>query len=74
MIDGKSLFLQIGIDYFGMNSIRVKNFKSVFDSKTFELRPLTVLAGVNSSGNSVLKDLANKVSDIQNNINEDVNK
>lgn len=30
--------------------------------------------GVNSSGNSVLKDLANKVSDIQNNINEDGNK
>ena len=37
-----------------MNSIRVKNFKSVVDSKTFELRPLTVLAGVNSSGKSSL--------------------
>ena len=37
-----------------MNSIRVKNFKSVTDSRAFELRPLTVLAGVNSSGKSSL--------------------
>lgn len=37
-----------------MNSISVRNFKSVIDSGTFELRPLTVLAGVNSSGKSSL--------------------
>ena len=37
-----------------MKSIRVKNFKSVADSEDFELRPLTVLAGINSSGKSTL--------------------
>lgn len=37
-----------------MNSISVRNFKSVIDSGAFELRPLTVLAGVNSSGKSSL--------------------
>lgn len=37
-----------------MNSISVRNFKSVVDSGAFELRPLTVLAGVNSSGKSSL--------------------
>ena len=37
-----------------MNSIKVTNFKSIHDSGTFELRPLTVLAGINSSGKSSL--------------------
>lgn len=37
-----------------MNSISVRNFKSVIDSGTFDLRPLTVLAGINSSGKSSL--------------------
>lgn len=37
-----------------MNSISVKNFKSIIDSGIFELRPLTVLAGINSSGKSTL--------------------
>ena len=37
-----------------MNSIKVTNFKSIQDSGTFELRPLTVLAGINSSGKSSL--------------------
>lgn len=37
-----------------MNSINVKNFKSVINSGTIELRPLTVLAGINSSGKSSL--------------------
>lgn len=37
-----------------MNSIRVKNFKSVIDSGKFQLRPLTLLAGINSSGKTSL--------------------
>lgn len=37
-----------------MNSISVRNFKSITDSGAFELRPLTVLAGINSSGKSSL--------------------
>lgn len=37
-----------------MNSISVRNLKSVADSGAFELRPLTVLAGINSSGKSTL--------------------
>ena len=37
-----------------MNSISVGNYKSVIESGAFELRPLTVLAGINSSGKSSL--------------------
>ena len=33
-----------------MNGISVRNFKSVIESGAFELRPMTVLAGINSSG------------------------
>jgi len=36
----------------GISSLYVRGFKSLFDSSSIEVRPLTILAGANSSGKS----------------------
>lgn len=38
-------------EFHGIDEIRVKEYKSVSD-ETIELRPITILAGANSSGKS----------------------
>ncbi|MCP4362974.1 MAG: AAA family ATPase [Chloroflexi bacterium] len=39
-------------DISGISAVTIKGYKSIFEERTVEIRPLTVLAGANSSGKS----------------------
>ncbi len=47
-----------------LNSIRIKNFKAIRDSKTIKLTPLTVLIGNNGSGKSSLIEALETLQEI----------
>ena len=43
---------QVGQSFGGITAISVAGYKSIYDEQRIEIRPLTILAGANSSGKS----------------------